>query len=138
MSVRVMSWVFENSDEELGARLVLLALADHAQDDGRGAYPSVATIARKTRMSIRGVQYALARLKESGAVRPDGLGPRGTVSYSIVMGGADFAGGAIDDVAGVQAASPEPSLGTVSQREAQAMKVALRGRRIYDEDGIEF
>lgn len=47
MSVKVSSWVWEHSPVSRGDLLVLVALADHAQDNGAGAYPSVATIAGK-------------------------------------------------------------------------------------------
>ena len=87
MSVRVSSWVWQHSTvAHRGDLLVLLVLADHAQDDGNGAYPSVATIARKARLSRRGAFLALERLKAEGAIAPHGpRGPRGTVSYRVLM-----------------------------------------------------
>ncbi|QEC49662.1 hypothetical protein FSW04_20160 [Baekduia soli] len=89
MSVRVMSWVFDHSDvEHRGDLLVLLVLADHAHDDGTSAFPSVATIGKKARLTRRGAQLALRRLEASGAIAKDEATntPRGTVSYSIRMG----------------------------------------------------
>lgn len=125
MSVRALSWVFEQSPvRHRGDLLVLLVLADHARDDGTGSYPSVATIARKARLSRRGVFDALERLKAEGAISPDGRGPKGTISYSIhFRGGAVTApraviapvqsaapGGAVTAPGGVQCPAPEPSL----------------------------
>lgn len=49
-----------------GERLLALALADHASDDGTRVYPSVAELARKTVQSQRTVQRQLAAMVESG------------------------------------------------------------------------
>lgn len=86
MSVRVLTWVFDRAPvRHRGDLLVLLVLADHARDDGTGAYPSVDTIGRKARLSRRGVFDALARLKDAGVIEADGTGPNGTVSYRVLM-----------------------------------------------------
>lgn len=63
--------------------LMLLAIADFADDDGR-AYPAVASLARKCRMKPRNVQTILAALRSSGElVVRMGDGPRGTNLYRI-------------------------------------------------------
>lgn len=62
-----MSWVWEQSLPPNG-KIVLLALADHAHDDGRNAFPSLARIARKTGYSERQVQRILAELVRQGAI----------------------------------------------------------------------
>lgn len=86
MSIHVMSWIFQHSEEKVpGRRLILLALADHAHDDGRCAWPSVATLARKTRMSERGVRYALRSLEESGRIVRDGWSRHKTASYRLIL-----------------------------------------------------
>lgn len=89
MSVHAISWVLRHSDESVpGRRLVLLVLADKADDDGTNAYPSVATIARETRMSERGVQYALRALEADGRIKKLGTHPTyGTTEYRVLMGG---------------------------------------------------
>jgi hypothetical protein len=99
-----MSWVFKHSDAKLGARLVLLALADNADEEGGDAYPSVPTIARKTRLSERQVQNCLRQLEDEGAIRNSGRHARGMNIYTVVMaeGGADIAPGAVLDIEGVQ------------------------------------
>lgn len=88
MSVHVISWVLKHSDEDVaGRRLVLLVLADKADDDGTKAYPSVQTIAREARMSERGVRYALRALEESGRIERVGVHTRaGTHEYRVVLG----------------------------------------------------
>lgn len=50
MSVRIMSQVFEMSKTEGNARLVLLALADCANDEG-ACWPSISSVARKANLS---------------------------------------------------------------------------------------
>jgi pyocin large subunit-like protein len=47
-------------------KLVLRALADHANDDGSSCYPSILTLATETSLSRRTVQATLGSLKEKG------------------------------------------------------------------------
>jgi hypothetical protein len=65
LSIKIMSHVWASGPENSTEVLVLLALADFCNDDGE-CWPSMATIARKTRMSERGVQKVCARLCEGG------------------------------------------------------------------------
>ena len=48
MSVRLMSMVFENQDLSSTEKLIMLALADHANDEGKSIYPSQITVSNKT------------------------------------------------------------------------------------------
>lgn len=68
-------------------KLVALALADMADDDGR-CWPGVATLCRKTGQSERTVQSALAELEAGGSLRRDERPGRSSV-YHITP--ADFA-----------------------------------------------
>ncbi len=61
-----MTAVFERYPAGAGEMLLALALADHADDDGTHIFPSVETMAQKTRQSVRAVQYQLAKMQESG------------------------------------------------------------------------
>lgn len=89
MSIKAMTRVFDESEARLGARLVLLALADFSNDDGR-SWPSVATIARKARLSPRQVQRILRDLETEGElVVEEGAGPHGCNMYRIVFQGGD-------------------------------------------------
>lgn len=105
-----MSWVFKHSTESVpGRRLVLLSLADKADHDGTGAYPSVQTIANECRMSTRGVQYALRALEDSGQIEKRGIHPTyGTNEWAVVMG-AQSVQGRNPEHEGVKPSSPEPS-----------------------------
>lgn len=95
MSLPVFTWVLDYSDERLGNRLVLLALAEFAHDDGSKAYPSNATLMRRTRLSERAVRACLRSLEESGSIRFERELPSKTRVYTIAgpfNGGADSAG----------------------------------------------
>lgn len=50
-------------------KMVLLVIADHANDEGTQSYPSQATIAKKASISIRTVQRAVNTLCAQGYVR---------------------------------------------------------------------
>jgi hypothetical protein len=86
MSVRVMSWVWEHSRSRKTERLVLLAIADCASDDGSNAYPSNSELQRKTGLSERGVQRALTNLVGLGELFVGrNTGPRGCNLYRVIM-----------------------------------------------------
>lgn len=61
-----MSWVFDHSRAELGARLVLLAIANHADAHGRNAFPSQKLIAEESAVSVRSVKRCVASLADLG------------------------------------------------------------------------
>lgn len=65
MSIKVMTEVWDEAPFKGGDLLVLLALADFANDDGR-CYPAVETIARKTRLTTRAVQLAMREMAAEG------------------------------------------------------------------------
>jgi hypothetical protein len=58
--------VLRLSKSKGAARLVLLAIANHAHKDGAGAYPKVKTIAREANMSERWVQAQIQKLVALG------------------------------------------------------------------------
>ncbi len=92
MSIRVMSKVWSTSAHKGSALLLLLAIADFAHDDGTGAWPSIATLADKVRMSPRQVTRLLHRLEASGelVVKP-GASRYDTNLLSIPMRGDNLA-----------------------------------------------
>lgn len=65
MSVRITSQVWESSGHKGNDLLLLLALADAANQEGV-CWPKVSTLAKMTRLSERTVQRSLGTLKESG------------------------------------------------------------------------
>ena len=68
MSIRLMSQVWEDTRVESQSELlVLLALADHARDDGL-CWPSMRSIAVKARIEERSAQRIVRRLIEKGLI----------------------------------------------------------------------
>ena len=81
----MLSRVWEHSRLGGTELLMLLAIADFADDDGR-AYPAVPTLARKCRLQKRRANYILSALKASGELEVhDNAGPRGTNRYRITL-----------------------------------------------------
>lgn len=76
MSIQAMAWVFENSQAELGDRLVLLSIASHA-DSSWCCFPSIPAIALESRMSERQVYRCLANLEKLGELERSSGGGRG-------------------------------------------------------------
>lgn len=68
MSIRLMSDVWR-LDLPTVEKMVLLVIADHANDEGTQAYPSQATIAAKASISVRTVQRAVNTLCAQGYIR---------------------------------------------------------------------
>lgn len=82
-----MSEVFTHSDTRLATRLVLLALADAANDTHRMCWESADTIAGKARVSKRQAYSSLAALEEQGIVEhvPDDEAPVEALRYKSVV-----------------------------------------------------
>lgn len=70
MSVRVMSLVWECGPDDAAMRLVLLALADIADDDGK-CWPSMVRIAQRGCMSERNARRIVRKLEDDGWLRTE-------------------------------------------------------------------
>jgi DNA-binding transcriptional ArsR family regulator len=126
-----MAWVLNNSPASGTGKLILLGIANHADENGENAWPSVRTLARYASVSERSAQYALRKLEDAGmiVVHRQAGGTQHTPSdrrpnlYSVVMAGVQHASprppsgvqpasprGATSFVHGVQPTAPEPSL----------------------------
>jgi len=68
MSIRLMSEVWRTQLPTV-EKMVLLVIADHANDEGTEAWPSQATIAAKASVSVRTVQRAVNSLVSAGFLR---------------------------------------------------------------------
>lgn len=70
MSIQALTWVIYGvaPDIKHADFRTLLVLADHADYQGMGAYPSRSTISRLTGYSMRTVSYALKSLESSGLI----------------------------------------------------------------------
>jgi DNA-binding transcriptional ArsR family regulator len=67
MSIRAMTWAFDVRVNDSLSKLVLLKLADHANEDGE-CWPSVKVIAEQCELSRRSVQYHLRDLEGRGFI----------------------------------------------------------------------
>lgn len=94
MSVKLMSAIFEtefrdlqdqegNTTKASTAKLVLLALADHANDEGESAYPSVDRLAKKTALSEQTIRNTFDALRHNGVVMLVGTSKYMTNNYTI-------------------------------------------------------
>lgn len=89
MSINVQNWVWQNSETNGNDRLVLLAIADEADDDGSSAYPSMERLALKCRVNRATVMRTIRRLEEAGEIivdRPEEYGRGRYNVYLVVMG----------------------------------------------------
>lgn len=100
MSVRVMTWAWAVDCASSGEKLVLLALADHAGEDGT-CYPSSGALAEKTGLGNSTVRHHLDALEERGVLsrvrRRRRDGKLGTYRYML------------GSTAGRSAVEPEPT-----------------------------
>jgi hypothetical protein len=70
LSIDVTSWVYDHApqDMSIGDMLVILRLAWHADQHGRGAYPTLADLSEKTKLCERQVRRVLRRLEQRGLI----------------------------------------------------------------------
>lgn len=84
MSVKAMSRAWE-LDLPHAERLVLLAMVDHADHEGRNIYSSISLIAWKTSYSERQVQRSIRALVDAGILVLEAAGGgRGTTNVYMI------------------------------------------------------
>jgi hypothetical protein len=93
MSVRIMALVWstqfpdfvldEKTIKASTVKFVTLALADHANDDGEGIYPSLSLIERKCELTRPTVVDAIKALRHYQILLYEGESKRGTNQYSL-------------------------------------------------------
>ena len=87
-----MSAVWESGEVSGATLLVLLALADYANDNGI-CWPGVPALAKKARVSERYVRELLGDLEDGGYItRELNAGPSGVNTYKVLVGDAILAG----------------------------------------------
>lgn len=128
MSVRWISKVWDSGREWSGSvLLVMLALADYANDDGY-FWPSITSIAKKCRLSERQAQRIIRALVAEGAIEvaKHGDGRGHTTFYRIkdVMGDTLFEGkDDIDD-------TPLPGKGDIQREKANIQREVAALKRV--------
>ena len=70
MSVAAVDWALRRAPvgADASARLVLVYLADRADDEGRDAFPSIATLVEQSHLSRSTIKRILRRLEEQGLI----------------------------------------------------------------------
>lgn len=86
MSIEAVARVLKSKASKGNARLVLIALADYANDDGTGVFPSMPKIAAKANCDERTVERALTDLVELGEIVEVGRTPKGTRAWRVLTG----------------------------------------------------
>lgn len=66
MSVRAIAWVFNQDIRPATRKLIMIAIADCVNDDDGMAFPSLATIEKKTSLNEKTVQDGLLELVDTG------------------------------------------------------------------------
>jgi hypothetical protein len=125
MSLRAIQAVWDRTATGGSTRLLLLALADFADEDGL-SWPSIATLAHRTGRSERQVQRLIGYAIAAGELEADRDGGRGSSRYRLRPGGQAVTErgatqmsplgrrprhprGDTDDTPGVTPTTPEPS-----------------------------
>lgn len=86
MSIRMMNDVWKYAPAKGSELLLLLAIADFADDDGGNAWPSMATLAKKTRLGERNVRYIVKELEDRGILEVKyNKGRNNTNRYQIIL-----------------------------------------------------
>lgn len=83
MSIKIMSAIFESETLGPTERLIMLALADHADDTGR-CYPSMQRLCQRTGLSERAVQTNIKKLQGQGYIKVVSGGGKGRPNIYFV------------------------------------------------------
>lgn len=94
MSINLMSAIFQtefcdlrddggNVTKASTAKLVLLAMADHANEEGEGAYPSIEKLCLKTALSEQTIRNTFDALRHNGIIALEGKSKWGTNNHTI-------------------------------------------------------
>lgn len=135
MSIDALDWVFRASKSTGSDRLVLLSIANHADENGASSFPSVKRIADETRLSERAIRRSIAALRELNdpelevTLEVFGRGRRNT--YRVLMTGcqpdrvskrqggrANLSGGRVPTCQG-EGANLAPPIRTVNEPSVQ-------------------
>lgn len=103
-----MAWVLEHSEAKLADRLVLIAIANHADARGANAWPAVPSIAREARVDRATVFRAIDALEELGELTVHRRTSKPSIyAITALMGSQDAtAGGSQDATEGVASTRP--------------------------------
>lgn len=128
MSIQAVAWVLENSEATLADRLVLIAIANHADARGWNAWPAVPQIALEARVDRATVFRALTSLEATGEVVIERRAGRSNIyGIAALMGSQSATGRGSQDATGGVANGhkrgrnlrPEPSVTVIEPSRAR-------------------
>lgn len=89
MSIRLMTLVWDNFPRGGSEKLIMLAMADWANDFGGSLYPSIATVAQKTNISDKQARRIIHTLIDDGYLtvvgNDNGGAPTQTRQYQLIV-----------------------------------------------------
>lgn len=137
VSIQAMAWVLAHSKAEASHRLVLLAIANHADAQGAVAWPKVDLLAAEAHVSRRTVFRALEALVALGELEILSGKGRGSVNVYRLRGCATDGTGGVPPVAqgcanGGTQNHKEPSVNHTRVREEKGATVTP----LYDPDTL--
>lgn len=109
MSVRISAAVWSIKGLKAPERIVLLAIADHADDDGH-CWPSMVLLADKCEMTDRGVRGVIRRLEQAGYLTTSVSHGRSSNRYTV--NSIPEGRSALNSERGSALNSPNPERGT--------------------------
>lgn len=128
MSIKIMAEVWEHANVSQGTLLVMLALADSADERSRECWPAVSSLAKKARLSERQVQRCITELVDYGMIEVfANAGRSGSNLFRVsevtkwrgdkMSGGDTHVTGGVTPMSpgGVTPMSPKPSIRTINE-----------------------
>ena len=137
MSLKVMNRVWQESKAKGSALLLMLAIADNCNDERGYAWPSVKTLAAKSRMSARQAQRVVKELAAKGELLiVEGGGRSNTHRYYVLVGMPDAEADALRDASGKgDILTPFESENTSRSGENQGMPKRIEKPKIHPAAG---
>lgn len=137
MSTKVSDWAFDEQGLTMGQKLVLIALADNASDEGY-CWPGIGHITWKTCMSRRAIQIVCRQLEEKKILRVekryDDNGRQKSNAYYLI---APKKRANITDITEGAAYAPSPPEGCSSFIPEGAADARGRGQQMHPNHNIE-
>lgn len=128
MSIKVMSQLWEHSQNKGTALLMLLAIADNADERGY-AWPGVDYLAEKTRMTRQNVILLIKKIEASGEVSiAKRQGPKGCNMYHIKTDWTQVPMPALQELAQVV----NPSIQTTADKDDELVKPSMPPCKIQE------
>ncbi len=133
-----MQQVWEHSKQTEGALLVLLSIADFADDDGM-AYPAIPRLAKKARLTDRQVQRVLRRIEDAGELTiTRGIGRGQSNIYHVILSGVNVSPiNGKGDIGDIERVTLEPIKGDITVLSNRHIEPSIEPSRIVLSEWFE-